>query len=92
MASQAFALNDYVEIPAPRGRPVEVAHSPARTAAENLTWHEEQLERLFTAFIGEEVPASKIERLPLATRAAVIVGGACLGWAMPIALAWSLVH
>ena len=91
MAYTAHAYNwDDVadEMPVRRSRPI----APPQTENRDLTWHEQQLERLFTAFIGEEVAAPKVERLPLAVRIGVVLGGACLGWAMPIALVSILIR
>ena len=94
MASTAYAydLHDELAVMPLRQSSRSVTPAPTRSNAENITWHEQQLERLFTAFIGEEAPAPAVDRLPLMVRIGVVVGGACLGWSVPIALAWTLIR
>jgi hypothetical protein len=99
MAASALAF-DYDALPEPvlvqdnihALRPTAApAAAPAADVQAYHEWHRQQFERIAASF-GEPVKAPTHVRLPLQTRAAIVIGGALIGWAVPIALATALIR
>ena len=90
MALPAFANEGLVErghfvpVPQPRG----ARASADREAAPS--WHQQQADRLLNSY--GRLPRRRKDHLPLMARVGIIGMGAIMGWAVPIAVATTLVR
>lgn len=85
MASTAYAFDWGNEVHERAAAPVATVERARPTGS----WHHLQAERLAAAF-GEEQVVRPVERLPLSARASILIAGALLGWAVPIAVVASI--